>query len=230
MRIRKIKIICLLALTLLLCTACGNKDKNTADNNSQDSNVSGSNSSCYDKGQEMVLTMHELACDENYINLSVRPTEKMQEIIDKISSMDYSSPAHVYRISNLDDILPFVMMSGGISTDNVSDNVIGVREERTVCGLGTMITANTTGTDGVTVQSLFIADTCFVNTGVKDYEVYIYTYSDAYPVIVSFIPGANGAVRATSRYLLDDDIIGEDALSNYDRFSMLNIKLEEINN
>lgn len=215
---RKIYIVFMM-MFIVLFSACGNKDNNA---------LSG-NTSFYDKGQEMILTMHELVCDEGYIK-AMGAMDDLREIIDTIGSMDYSSPAHVYRVSNMDEVLPNVMLMSEVYTGGMSDSVEVVMKKQLVRSMANQITAMYTGTFAVAVQSIFVVDTSFVNTLAKDMELYIYTYDDAYPVVASFIPEGDGAVSARVSYVIVDDLIGADneTISKNVMFSMYNIKLEEI--
>lgn len=215
---RKIYIVFMM-MFIVLFSACGNKDNNVLNNNS----------SFYDKGQEMILTMHELVCDEGYIE-AMGAMDDLRGIIDTIGGMDYSSPAHVYRVSNMDEVLPNVMLMSEVYVGDMSESVEMVMQKKLVGSIATRITAMYTGTFAVAVQSMFVVDTSFVNTLAKDMELYIYTYDDAYPVIASFIPEGDGAVSARVSYVIVDDLIGADneTISKNVMFSMYNIKLEEI--
>lgn len=216
---RKIYIVFMMMMFIVLFSACGNKDNNVLNNNS----------SFYDKGQEMILTMHELVCDEGYIE-AMGAMDDLRGIIDTIGGMDYSSPAHVYRVSNMDEVLPNVMLMSEVYVGGMSESVEMVMQKKLVGSIATRITAMYTGTFAVAVQSMFVVDTSFVNTLAKDMELYIYTYDDAYPVIASFIPEGDGAVSARVSYVIVDDLIGADSetISKDVMFSMYNIKLEEI--
>lgn len=103
---RKIYIVFMMMMFIVLFSACGNKDNNVLNNNS----------SFYDKGQEMILTMHELVCDEGYIE-AMGAMDDLRGIIDTIGGMDYSSPAHVYRVSNMDDLI-------GADSETISKDVM----------------------------------------------------------------------------------------------------------
>ncbi len=216
---RKIYIVFMMMLFIVLSSACGNKDNN----------VLSSNTSFYDKGQEMILTMHELVCDEGYIK-AMGAMDDLREIIDTIGGMDYSSPVHVYRVSNMDEVLPNVMLLLEVYIGDMSDSVETVIKKKLAVSIATRITAMYTGTSALAVQSMFVVDTSFVNTSAKDMELYIYTYDDAYPVFASFIPEGDGAVSAAVSYVIVDDMIGADGetISKNVMFSMCNIKLEEI--
>lgn len=216
---RKIYIVLMMTIFIVLFSACGNKDNNTLSNNS----------SFYDKGQEIALTMHELVCDEGYIQ-AVGAMDDVREIIDKIGGMDYSSPAHVYRVSNIDEVIPNVMLMSEVYSHGMSDSVETEMKKKLVKSIANQITAMRTGAMALAAQSMFVVDTSFVNTSAKNMELYIYTYDNAYPVFAAFIPEGDGAVSARVSYVIVDDMIGADgeAISKDVLFSMYNIKLEEI--
>ncbi|MCM1083060.1 MAG: hypothetical protein NC428_06225 [Clostridium sp.] len=219
MKKRKTYMFLIMTICIVLFSACGNKD----------SDVLNSNASFYDEGQEMALTMHELICDETYIQATGVPDD-VREIIDKIGGMDYSASAHVYRVSKVDEVLSNAMLMGKVYPNGMSDSVEAVMKKKLVGNIAGQITARKTGTSALVVQSMFVVNTSFVNTAAKDMELYVYTYDDAYPVFVAFIPEGNGAVSASASYLIVDDMIGADseAISGDVMISMYNIKLEEI--
>lgn len=216
---RKIYIVFIMTMLTVFFSACGNKDNNVLSNNS----------SFYDKGQEMILTMHELVCDENYIK-ATGAMDDVRKIIDTIGGMDYSLPAHVYRVSNMDEVLPNVMLMAEVYTGGMSESVETVMKKKLAGNIAMQITGMRTGTMAIAAQSMFVIDTSFVNTLAKDMELYIYTYDDAYPVFAAFIPEGDGAVSARVSYVIVDDMIGADGetISKDVMFSMYNIKLEEI--
>ncbi|MDE6025785.1 MAG: hypothetical protein K2G45_10075 [Lachnospiraceae bacterium] len=209
-------------LFLFVFTACGGSDKKEAP----------SSGKMYDTGLELATSISELSKNEMYVEASLPMREDfMLEMVSSIADMDYSQPEHVYRVKNMDEVISsamaFVME---VDMDAFSDVIQKYLEARFVNAISTYITGQRTSATAIALSSIFVMETSFTDASVKDYEVYIYTYKDAYPVMVCFVPGKDGAVAATAGYILVDDYIGADgdALSEDISFAMLNIKLEEV--
>lgn len=213
---------------LLGLTACsGSSDKE------QDRKMSQSK---YDIGMELIEKLSEISKDESYEHMLLSATdEAMLKIIDNIRTMDYSQPEHIYRVKNLDEVFSAVIFMEKYDQEaysEISDTVKDVLESKFADGLRNIITGQRTSVAAVAVSGVYVIDTTFVDTSVKTCEVYIYTFKEAYPVMVSYVPGKDGAVAATAGYIIVDDYIDIDAeaLAGDLSFVMLNIKLEEVEN
>ncbi len=218
--------VCML-IFLLGLTACGSGGSDRE----QNQNISESR---YDVGMELIAKLSEISKDESYEHIILSATdEAVLKIIDNIRNMDYSQPEHIYRVKNLDEVFSAVMFmgqSGGEIYSDISDTVKSVLETKFADGLRNIITAHRTSVAAMAVSGTYVVDTTFVDTSINACEAYIYTFKDAYPVMVSYVPGKDGAVAATAGYIIVDDYIGIDAeaLSNDTSLVMLNIKLEEV--
>ncbi|MCM1398046.1 MAG: hypothetical protein NC225_01040 [Clostridium sp.] len=218
MKKRYILTACILICTLVL-TACGG-DKGTK-----------SSAALYETGMELAISVSELAKDEQYID-TVPISLSSEELLEKVvKDMDYSKPEHVYRIKNLDEVIPAAMvLVQEVNVDKCSETVKKHFEAGFINQIAGYIVSQKTGANMVAVRSFFIEQTSFIDTSVKDYEVYIYTYKDAYPIMVCFVPGKDGTVIASAGFLFVDDYIGADdkKFSEDYTLTMLNIKLEEV--
>lgn len=218
--------VCML-IFLLGLTACGSGGSDKE----QDRKMSQSK---YDIGMELITKLSEISKDESYEHMILSATdEAVLKIIDNIRTMNYSQPEHIYRVKNLDEVFSAVMFmgqSGGEIYSDISDTVKGVLESKFADGLRNIITGQRTSVAAVAVSGIYVIDTTFVDSSVKTCEVYIYTFREAYPVMISYVPGKDGAVAATAGYIIVDDYIGADGdvLSKDMSFTMLNIKLEEV--
>lgn len=207
-------------LTLTACSGGSDKKQNTSE-------------SKYDIGMELIANLREISKDESYANTFLSGAEDaVAEMVDGIRAMDYSHVEHIYRVKNMDEVITAGMYMAEFDNDASSDIVKSVLEAKFVFGISDIITARRTGTIALAVESTFVTDTTFVDASIKDCEVYVYTFKEAYPVMVCYVPGKDGAVSATANYIIVDDYIGVDgdALSKDIGFSVLNVKLEEVEN
>lgn len=218
--------VCML-IFLLGLTACGSGGSDKE----QDRKMSQSK---YDIGMELITKLSEISKDESYEHILLSATdEAMLKIIDNIRTMDYSQPEHIYRVKNLDEVFSAVMFMEKYDQEaysEISDTVKGVLESKFADGLRNIIIGRRTSVAVVAVSGVYVVDTTFVDSSVKTCEAYIYTFKEAYPVMISYVPGKDGAVAATAGYIIVEDYIGADGdtLSKDIGFSMLNIKLEEV--
>ncbi len=219
----RIMIVCMLISTLVLTACNGGGDKKTDTKSSV---------SLYERGMELTAIISELSKNEQYVDAVLPSRESsMQELFDSIKGMDYSKPEHVYRIKNMDEVVSAGMvMLTKVDVDKCSEAVKKHLEKRLVNAISNYIIGQRTSVTALAVSSCFITETSFTDASVKDYEVYIYTYQNAYPVMVCFVPGKDGSVVASAGYIIVDDFIGadEETLSEDISFTMLNIKLEEV--
>lgn len=212
--------VCMLIFLLGLTACSGGSDKKQNTSESK-----------YDIGMELIANLSELSKDENYVHAILPATEDaVVEMVDGIRAMDYSDVEHVYRVKNIDEVITAGMYMAGFGNDTSSDIVKSVLEAKFVISISNWITAQRTSNIALAVKAALEIDTTFVDTSVKTCEVYVYTFKEAYPVMVCYVPGKDGAVSATAGYIIVDDYIGADgdALSKDIGFSMLNIKLEEV--
>lgn len=200
---------CLLCIVLLfvslLCGCQGASDK-------EDSNqgTAGASSSLYEEGLALVSDMYALANDEAYMEVAAS-TDGIKEHIDAFASCSYDKPSGVYRAVNIINltgaaVLKEVLEKGTLSeaADRRIKNISGAQ----FCNI---LVARMGGAQNLAALSIISTSSCFVNLSLKEPEVYIYTYENGYPVIVSFVPGKNGAVSASAQCLLADSFRGANA-------------------
>lgn len=173
---------------VLLSTGCGAEKKERP--------------SLYDKGLSCVATLSE-ELNEEYIGYFSSYSE-LSEIVKELAKQDYSKPESVYELKYPDGGLKQFLISisiGNISTDDIPDMIL----ERAAgfSYLANMINARM-GTEYLAISSILSAEELFVNEAVAENAAYLYFYKDAYPVMVSFRVGEDGAIHAAGTYLFSD--------------------------
>lgn len=175
-------------LMLFLAAGCGEKTKDRP--------------TLYDKGLECVTALSgEL--NEEYIGYFSSSGE-LTELAEQLADQDYSQPESVYELTYSDGGLnQFLTAVAGASAEEIPDTV----RDR-VAGfsyLANIINAGK-GTEYLALSSILTAEELFVNEAVTEDAAYIYFYRDAYPVMVSFHVGEDGAVHATANYIFNDEM------------------------
>ncbi len=161
----------------------------------------GAEVSIYDRGLEVVAMLDEMSQSADYIGV-YSASEDIKSVI-AASVGDRSTPSAVYELK-VDE----ATLSGTADVNSMTDLSDGVREYVTNRSLATIIT-NINSRGGVNMlaaSSVCTASMTFVNSEFEGYAVYLYTYENAAPVMVTFIAGEDGAVSASGNIVLYDGL------------------------
>lgn len=165
----------------------------------------------YEKGLSCVATLSE-ELDEEYIEYFSSYGE-LTELVREFAKQDYSTPESVYEIKYADGGLrQFLTVVIGEQADGLPDTV---RDRMKGFSYLVNIINARMGSDYLAASSMLTAQELFVNEAVTEDTAYIYFYRDAYPVLVSFQAGEDGAVLAVGNYIFSDAMkeYGSDALT-----------------
>lgn len=209
---------CIVVLCLCLFAGCGNdaeNDKDKADAASGSGSVA--SSSLYDEGLELASDIYELANDKTYMEL-MGLSSGLEEHIDEVAACNYESPSGVYRVENARDIFELAVLGFELEKGSMSEAAYK-RLENTGAQFANVLIGRMGGVEQLAAASVLSTSSCFVNTSLAETEAYIYTYADAYPVIVTFVPGKNGAVSAGAQCLYLDALRGADVNAVNDMIS-----------
>lgn len=186
----KRKFLAAFSSALLLLCACG-AEKNTA-----------SEESLYEHGLDVISLMNEMVQSEAYGELMCYSSEII-EIGNEIAKGDYREPNAVYKldVNSLADLYEL----GEKESPELTDTLRTYVENRYYSSMA----SNLNGAYGTAVDlaasSVYTAVKTFVSNELSESTIYIYTYSDSYPVMVTFTPGEGGAVSASGSFILDDE-------------------------
>lgn len=193
-----ILIICCLTLMLTACNAA--KEKN--DKPKTDSDM------LYNKGLEMVSLLDEMAASEEYRTLFT--PDQLNHIFEELVKGDYENCIAVYQVSISDtQLLSFLTLSG-LEPDAFSDNLLSQITQKSYSSFFSQLVARQSGAEALAVSGILACGSLFVYEDLKECTMYIYEYTDSYPVVVYFYPGEDGAVLATANYILLDDLKAAD--------------------
>ncbi|MGN0435045.1 MAG: hypothetical protein ACI4D8_00270 [Wujia sp.] len=179
-----------------------NEDINAGENQIADISLT-------DRGLDIISSMSNLAGNESYRKL-IGGSEDIEAIIKEISSMNYSSPKQVYKVANLDEISKLYLSMSGLDLESLDEENKEIIINKLAQGIGNIIMAQKSGVKELAASGAIVRQELFVDKSVKECVLYIYTYDDAYPVLISFVPGKDGAVSANASYLIIDEMIGAD--------------------
>ncbi len=175
--------------TILIMTGC---DKDKADEKASDLQ------SLYDNGIEIISVMEEMTGSDVYAELYSLSSE-ISDLAAEIAGGDYSTQPYVYEINCRAHSL---MLN---ELNSLPDNLKELVENRFDSALASQINARESA-DAVAAGSVFTADKIFVADKDTESCIYLYTYENAYPVMVSFTAGDGGAVYAKGVYIFNKDL------------------------
>lgn len=197
------KRICILyTAAVMLCTLCGCQNGKT-----NEQPEAPKVSSLYEEGAALVSDMQALANDAAYIKLMSSATDIKQNI-ETVASCNYDKPSGVYSISNIKDVSKAALLISGLQNGSLSETADRYIQNSAGAQLANILIARFGGAHNLAASSVIMTSSCFYNPDCTEIKVYIYAYDDAYPVIVSFIPGKNGAVSARASCMLVDSVRG----------------------
>lgn len=185
---RSISIVLIIGIVLLM-GGCGNK----VDTKSQ--------KTLYTQGLEMVYLIEEMAKSDTYIAMfSGNPqiAEKLKDVQDG----NYTKTKAVYSIDFKSNSFESIMgiLSEIANFDNLSDDLKNVIKSKLKSSFATQINA-LSGAEVVAASAICTATKTFVCEELKDDIIYLYTYENALPVMVTFIKGEDEAVLANATFL-----------------------------
>lgn len=161
--------------------------------------------SLYQQGIELIGLMEEMASNEPYIALySAAPD--LQEILSEAAQGDRSQPKAVYEISVPKGIIAAMAEVSGI--EGLSDQLKAHAAARTHGALPSQINA-AAGAQVLAAASICTMGKTFVNKDLADNTIYLYTYEDAIPAMVTFTPGEDHTVSASACFLFNQDFVAD---------------------
>lgn len=152
-------------------------------------------------GQELVSLMAEMVRSSQYTNLYTGDQE-VQQLLATAGEGDFSAPQAVYAIRLPETALDSLLALAGMgSISGFSPELRQVIQARVTSALPTQINAMG-GANVLAAASVCTASDCFVSSQPPESVIYLYTYQNAVPAAVSFIPGEGGAVAASGMLIL----------------------------
>ena len=152
--------------------------------------------SLVDSGMKVISLMSEMASNEDYGLLMLNNYADYVERINDIIHTDYSTPTAVYEIKMDTSRLL------NAEIDGLSEALENYVKGMTNASVASYINS-AESLDGVAVSALFSATLAFVNEDVKENAMYFYVFGDGYPILVNFICGEDGAVRASGNFIMN---------------------------
>lgn len=160
--------------------------------------------SLYQQGQELVAEMVEMAGTPEYLSFYTGDQEVMEILTKAVEGKDYASPKVVYSIrvpeSAMESILGMMDMQ---ELEGLPESLRRRMYTQFFRGLPNQVNAMG-GANILAATSICTATKTFVDPAVTENLIYLYTYENGVPVVVTFLPGEGGAVSASGMLILHD--------------------------
>lgn len=153
-------------------------------------------------GLSLIEKMDKLAESEKYISL-LSASENLNKLITKIGNANYSDPKAIYK-----SLIPEGAIIDDIVSDDTSvsssDNSLIV-EKKLIISLPNQINA-ASGSLELAASALLSADDSILDASVTEPEIYLYLYDGDYSAFVTLIPGSDGTVSTTARFIKTEQL------------------------
>jgi hypothetical protein len=159
----------------------------------------------------MLALIGEMAASDDYIDMVTEGNISAHEkLIAEVRAVDYSAISAVYELELPREQLFLKLYGVHLGMDELSEAV----EDKLSYGLGSELATHINGKDKLTsvaVSSIYTARKTFVDKSIEENRYLLYTLEGGYPVLVSFMPGEDGAVYATANMILSSGFEAADA-------------------
>ncbi len=222
-KLRKVFFIVLTLGIVLLFGACDNALEGSSDK------------SLYEHGLDLISLLKEMAGSEAYIGIYIGGDEEISTIVANAAKGDYTKPKAVYQIMISEDKLLKLLDITDTDMEGLSDTLKEYIKQRLQNSITSLINSSG-GTNMIAASSICTAGKTFVSAADEHIGnvIYLYTYENAIPVIVTFVEGENGAVSASGSLIFNEDFMTdteqkvEQFFADFADFADIGVELKEI--
>lgn len=218
MRVMKRFLATALCVVMILGTAgCGesrpDEDDRGGDGKRQEQEIEIVRKPLYEQGLRVLALMNEKAHSKRYLYEMGSSQLTDSEYFQKIKSHDYITPDKIYTVVFPDDILDdflsfewkFMAEDIGEDSSEMSDALRESLTHQFFVSIPTLMISSQ-GATAIAAASLITESFLFVDDSIgKQNLMCLYCFEDAYPIIVTFTFGEDGAIEARGSFLIVDD-------------------------
>ena len=181
-------------------------------------------SALYQEGLSTVSVMEEMAENEDWVNL-FSSNQNLASILSAVGDGDYSRPKTVYQIRLSDETVSHLTRNADLEA--FSDILQAYLRATVQSSIAAQINAKG-GADALAAASACTASCIFFCDDLHENLLYLYTYENAVPAMISFLVGEDGAVSATGLFILYDGFPTGSAAEIQQFLSSLNVEVTEV--
>lgn len=164
--------------------------------------------SLYEHGMDMVALLDEMVRSDAYGEMMGNP-DGFGDVVERIREGNYTEPAAVYQMEISAGILDEAILDISPDDSDFSDVLWESLRHKWIGNLVFQINAYS-GVSYVAASSVYTADKVFTGSELSEDTVYIYTFEEGFPIMVSFIAGEGKVVEASGSFVLYEETEGED--------------------
>ena len=190
---KKVLSIVLICAICVCCVSCG-----------------GAAPSITERGEEVIALIGEIAASDDYLDVMTGNMSAYEKLLAEVRAVDYSEISAVYELELSREQLFLKLYGIHLGMDELSEAV----ENKLTDGLGSELATHINSKDkmpAAVVSTVYTASKTFVDKSIEENRYLLYTLEGGYPVLVSFMPGEDGAVYATAKMILSSSFEATDA-------------------
>lgn len=181
-------------------------------------------SALYQEGLSTVSVMEEMAENEDWVTL-FSSNQNLASILSAVGDGDYSRPKAVYQIRLSDETVSHLTRNADLEA--FSDTLQAYLRATVQSSIAAQINAKG-GADALAAASACTASRIFFCDDLHENLLYLYTYENAAPAMISFLVGEDRAVSATGLFILYDGFPTGSAAEIQQFLSSLNVEVTEV--
>lgn len=181
-------------------------------------------SALYQEGLSTVSVMEEMAENEDWVTL-FSSNQNLASILSAVGDGDYSRPKAVYQIRLSNETVSHLTRNADLEA--FSDTLQAYLRATVQSSIAAQINAKG-GADALAAASACTASRIFFCDDLHENLLYLYTYENAAPAMISFLVGEDGAVSATGLFILYDGFPTGSAAEIQQFLSSLNVEVTEV--
>ena len=157
--------------------------------------------SLYAHGLDVISMLSEMTRSENLIGVYTVNNE-ISDIILALGEHSYETPDAVYSITIPEETLKNMAELSNLG--EASDELNAYLMQRVMASVISQINAMS-GVENLAASSVCTIGKTFVSENATENVIYVYVYTDAAPIAVTFTLGEDHTVSATGTFILYDD-------------------------
>lgn len=177
-----------------------------------------------DHGMDVVELIEEALNSEEYVKI-YSTNDEVAQMFEELAQGDFSEPDAVYAITiDTDELMDLADVDG---YEDMPDTLQKAVKNRMLGAVSNLLNAPM-GTYALMVSSICSMGKTFVYEEEIEYQIYLYIFEDAKPIMVSFASGEDGAMGASGTIILTDEFECDSADELEDILSAYDADVEEI--
>lgn len=177
----------ILVMSLMLTSCKGNK-------------LDGSVDAC---AKDVISLMDKMLRSEEYLGV-YNLTSAYADTLNILKNGNYSSPSAVYSISIPDESLADALSLNASDVSKMPSELSNYINSSAATSCVSRVN-QVAGSTSIVVSSALSAQKVFVCEDIKYTIILLYTFENGCPIVVTFIPGESGAVRAVGQFIINAD-------------------------